>query len=35
LLPEQYRIIFAAVLGIFLGLLLGLFNSKNKEEVMT
>jgi hypothetical protein len=32
LLPEQYRIIFAAVLGIFLGLLLGLFNSKKKEE---
>jgi len=28
LLPEEYRIIFAAVLGIFLGLILGLFSNK-------
>lgn len=28
LLPEEFRIIFAAVLGIFLGLLLGIFNNK-------
>ncbi len=28
LLPEEYRIIFAAVLGIFLGLILGIFNNK-------
>lgn len=28
LLPEEYRIIFAAILGIFLGLILGLFNNK-------
>ena len=30
LLPEEYRIIFAAILGIFLGLILGLFSDKNK-----
>ena len=30
LLPEEYRIIFAAVLGIFLGLLLGIFNNSKK-----
>ncbi len=30
LLPEEYRIIFAAVLGIFLGLLLGIFNNNKK-----
>ena len=29
LLPEEYRIIFAAILGIFLGLILGVFNNKN------
>lgn len=28
LLPVEYRIIFAAVLGIFLGLILGVFNNK-------
>ena len=28
LLPEEYRIIFAAILGIILGLILGLFSSK-------
>lgn len=28
LLPSEYRVIFAAVLGIFLGLILGLFNNK-------
>lgn len=28
LLPSEYRIIFAAVLGIFLGLLLGMFNNR-------
>ncbi|MBU1020852.1 MAG: hypothetical protein KJ847_06505 [Firmicutes bacterium] len=28
LLPTEYRVIFAAVLGIFLGLLLGLFKNK-------
>lgn len=28
LLPSEYRVIFAAVLGIFLGLLLGLFQNK-------
>ena len=27
LLPEEFRIIFAAVLGIFLGLILGVFNN--------
>lgn len=32
LLPEEYRVIFAAVLGIFLGLILGLFNSSKKES---
>ena len=35
LLPEQYRVIFAAILGIFLGLLLGLFNTTKKEEKTT
>ena len=30
LLPVEYRIIFAAVLGIFLGLILGLFSNKKK-----
>jgi len=30
LLPEEYRIVFAAVLGIFLGLILGLFNNRSK-----
>ena len=30
LLPEEYRIIFAAILGIFLGLILGIF-SNDKE----
>ncbi len=30
LLPEEYRIIFAAVLGIFLGLILGLFSNRSK-----
>ena len=30
LLPEEYRVIFAAILGIFLGLLLGLFKSRKK-----
>ena len=29
ILPEEYRIIFAAILGIFLGLILGVFNNKN------
>ena len=28
LLPSEYRVIFAAVLGIFLGLILGLFRNK-------
>lgn len=28
LLPSEYRVIFAALLGIFLGLILGLFNNK-------
>ena len=28
LLPSEYRVIFAAVLGIFLGLILGLFKNK-------
>ena len=28
LLPVEYRIIFAAILGIFLGLILGIFNNK-------
>ena len=28
LLPSEYRIIFAAILGIFLGLILGLFKNK-------
>ena len=32
LLPEEYRVIFAAVLGIFLGLILGLFKSKEDVE---
>ena len=31
LLPEEYRVIFAAILGIFLGLILGLFNSRQKR----
>ena len=31
LLPEEYRVIFAAVLGIFLGLILGVF--RNKKEL--
>lgn len=30
LLPVEYRIIFAAVLGIFLGLILGLFSNRMK-----
>lgn len=30
LLPEEYRVIFAAILGIFLGLILGLFNTRKK-----
>ena len=30
LLPEEYRIIFAAILGIFLGLILGIFNNTKK-----
>lgn len=28
LLPEEYQIVFAAVLGIFLGLILGVFNNE-------
>lgn len=32
ILPNEYRIIFAAVLGIFLGLLLGLFGSKKEVK---
>ncbi len=32
ILPANYRIIFAAILGIFLGLLLGLLNSKKATE---
>lgn len=28
LLPEEFRIIFAAILGIFLGLILGIFSNK-------
>ena len=28
ILPSEYQIIFAAILGIFLGLILGLFNNK-------
>lgn len=31
LLPDEYRVIFAAVLGIFLGLILGLFRTKGEE----
>ena len=31
LLPEEYRIIFAAILGIFLGLILGIFSNNSKE----
>ncbi len=31
LLPEQYWVIFAAVLGIFLGLILGVFTNKEQE----
>ena len=31
LLPDEYRVIFAAVLGIFLGLILGLFRTKDEE----
>lgn len=30
LIPSEYRIIFAAILGIFLGLILGLFNNDKK-----
>lgn len=33
LLPKEYRVIFAAILGIFLGLLLGLFRSGKVEEI--
>lgn len=32
LLPEEYRIVFAAILGIFLGLILGLFNNKKVKQ---
>ena len=32
LLPEEYRVIFAAILGIFLGLILGLFNTRKKAD---
>jgi hypothetical protein len=31
MLPEEYRVIFAAILGIFLGLILGMFNAKKKD----
>lgn len=31
MLLEEYRVIFAAILGIFLGLILGLFNAKKKD----
>ncbi|MBU1145767.1 MAG: hypothetical protein KJ971_07970 [Firmicutes bacterium] len=34
LLPEEYRIIFAAILGIVLGLLLSLFTNKKKEVIL-
>ena len=34
LLPEEYRIIFAAILGIFLGLILGIFSNKNKNTLI-
>ncbi len=32
LLPEEYRVIFAALLGIVLGLLLGMFQDKKETE---
>jgi len=34
LLPSEYRIIFAALLGIFLGVILSIFNSESSQSKM-